>query len=398
MPRLIEGVLSLPDNTPFANGTIYITAKRSEAGGILLGASTQFTTNGAGAYSKMIEAGYYSVSVSVASTTSGTKVRRWIAGDIVVADGEGAVSLTDLLSLGQSPLDPTSVALQQLLADAQSAASAAGQSAEQADGARQEVADNADAAVQAAQGANTAKEAAEAARNTAQEHRSDAEAARDNAEQYRDSAEQYRDNAGQSAQAANTAKEAAEAARNTAQEYRSDAETARDNAEQYRDEAEQHKDSAAGSAGAAQDVLNDLISQKGAPGGVAPLNTSGVIPLQYLEQVTNVYPITLTNNSWFSGGQMQVWEKAEGLFAFECFFFMVAGPTGHHAQMGSLPPDMIPGAGLTFEAQETGVGGIGQRVNFKLRSDGGINAWRQNSSSATGVYFVCGNFSRSQVS
>lgn len=128
MSRTLTGTLLLPDGTPLPNAKIYLTAKRTEAASIVGGVNTFFTTNSSGAYSATIVNGYYSVSLEYLVDATGTNLRRWTLGDIVV-ETAATTTLEALLVAADPGSSVEETLLYSVLTDCQNYASAAATSA-----------------------------------------------------------------------------------------------------------------------------------------------------------------------------------------------------------------------------------------------------------------------------
>lgn len=133
MARLLTGTLFLPDGSPLANATIYLTSKRNEIAGILKGLDGAFTTNSGGQYTQSVHEGFYQVSVS--HPLAGNSSRRWNLGNIQVNAG-AATSINELLQFSEDAQNPVANEIQQMYEQivaardaAQLSATAAGTSA-----------------------------------------------------------------------------------------------------------------------------------------------------------------------------------------------------------------------------------------------------------------------------
>lgn len=125
MARIISGTLYLPDGSGLANGTIHFVAKRTEASGVVEGASASFTTDVNGGYSQSIEQGHYAILMELAEIASGVKARRWHLGDVWVETSATPIGIDALLVSGETVIDPGEVAIQEFLADCQAERDAA---------------------------------------------------------------------------------------------------------------------------------------------------------------------------------------------------------------------------------------------------------------------------------
>ncbi|WP_052417255.1 carboxypeptidase-like regulatory domain-containing protein [Cellvibrio mixtus] len=111
MARLLTGTLFLPDGSPLANATIYLTSKRNEIAGIVKGLDGAFTTNAGGHYSQSVHEGFYQVSIS--HPLAGNPSRRWNLGNIQVSAG-AAISINDLLQFSEDAQNPIANEIQQM--------------------------------------------------------------------------------------------------------------------------------------------------------------------------------------------------------------------------------------------------------------------------------------------
>jgi len=171
MARLLTGTLFLPDGSPLANATIYLTSKRNEMAGILKGLDGAFTTNAGGHYTQNVQEGFYQVSLS--HPLAGNSSRRWNLGNIQVGAG-AATSINELLQFSEDAQNPIANEIQQMYEQiiaardaAQLSATAAGTSATAASASATSASGSATAAAGAATTATTKAGEATTAATTA---------------------------------------------------------------------------------------------------------------------------------------------------------------------------------------------------------------------------------------